>query len=199
MKRWIHAVTEPSAYEYGKALDEGNKRINDRFSPFKLTNTYFCKGRSNSTGYRITYKGQEWIADNGGKDSWRSDYSFKLYGPFVPKEINSWSELFKNKPIGTFKNINSAMTYLFNNVNVDEELDEDEYSAKKKEISDYIAKRRADVKKVYDGTDVVRYEGPDKDIFEFDLNEEEYDLEIQLDSFSMWCLESGAVPPPGSR
>lgn len=196
MKRWIRSVTEPSAYEYGKALSEGRKQMEDRFAPFKLKETYFCRGRSNSTGYRITYKGQEWIADNGGEDSWNSSYGFSLYGPFIPGQIKSWSELFRYKPTNKFKSIDSVMTYLFSNVDVE---DEDDYADKKQEIAEYIAKRDAKVKKVQDSVDTVKYKGPDGDIYEFDLTEEEFDLDTQLDAFSMWCLDCGAVPPPGSR
>ena len=118
----IRSVTEPSAYEYGKALSDAKKRLDDRYEPFELTRTYFCQGRTNSTGYRITYyDDNEWIADNGGEDSWNSDYGFKLYGPFVPGQIKSWSQLFKYKPIDKFKTIDSVMTYLFNNADIDDE------------------------------------------------------------------------------
>lgn len=121
MKRWIRSVTEPSAYEYGKALSDAKKRIDERYYPFELSNTYFCRGRMNSTGYRIVYDDQEWIADNGGEDSWSSSYGYSLYGPFEPGQIRSWSELFRYKPKDKFKTIDSVMTYLFNNVDMDDE------------------------------------------------------------------------------
>lgn len=189
-------IGEPSASDYGKAVDQAKKRIQDRFAPFKMTKTYFCRGRMNSTGYRITYKGQEWIADDGGKDSWSSNYGFKLYGPFTPGQIRSWGALFTHKPIDEFKSIDSVMSYLFSNVDVD---DEDDYDDKKREIEDYIIKRNADVEKVNESANEITYMGPDGDTYDFDLDEIEYDLDDQLGGFSMWCIECGAVPPPGSH
>lgn len=117
MKRWIHSVTEPSSVEYGKAISEGRKRLNDRFEPFEISNTYFNRYATSSTGYRITLDDQEWIADNRG-DSWND---LKLYGPFAPSEVNSWSELFRYQPIREFKTLNNVMTYLFNEVSIEEE------------------------------------------------------------------------------
>lgn len=123
MKRWIHAVTEPSSLELGNAISQGQKRINDRFEPFKVSNTYFNRYATNSTGYRITLDDSEWILDNDGNDSWSSNFSYKLYGPFLPGEIKEWSKLFTNTPIGEYKNLDSAMNYLFQVVDVDEGIE----------------------------------------------------------------------------
>lgn len=189
---YIESVTEPSASEYGRFLSEANKRMQDRYAPFKLKATYFCRGRSNSTGYRIQLGSDEWIADNGGEDSWNSDYGYELYGAFNIDEIKSWSELFRYKPLVNtkFKTIDSVMTYLFNNVDTDLEA---RYEDAKRSVESGVAKRKANVTKVEEGTDFISYEGPDGDIFDFDLTESEYDIDIQLESFSMWCLDNGAM------
>lgn len=123
MKRWVHAVSEPSSKEYGEAVSEARRRVNDRYEPFELTKTYFNRSSAGSTGYRVTLpeEGIEYIADDNGRDSWSNDFEYKLYGPFLPYEIESWSELFSNKPVGTFKNIDQVMNWMFENVEYDED------------------------------------------------------------------------------
>lgn len=118
MKRWIHAATEPSSVEYGKALSEGNRRLNDRYEPFQLKKTFFNRGSVNSTGYRIILPDQseEYIADNSGESSWSSSFEYKLYGPFPVNMIQSWGQLFANKPIASMKTFNKVMNWLFENV-----------------------------------------------------------------------------------
>lgn len=116
MKRWIHSVSEPSSTEYGRALSEGNKRIQDRYEPFEVKETYFDRSSTSSTGYRIYYDGYEWIADNGGS---RYSTGYTLYGPFAQGKIKNWSQLFAEKPIGQYKSLDNVMTYLFETVDVD--------------------------------------------------------------------------------
>lgn len=125
MKRWIHAsyTGEPSSVEYGQAVSQGLKRLQDRYEPFEVKRTYFNRSSTRSTGYRIFYPEtrMEWIADDGGKDSWDNDYGYKLYGPFTKNEITSWSQLFSNASIGKFESLDQVMSYLFENYYDDSE------------------------------------------------------------------------------
>ena len=112
------SVTEPSAKEYGEAISQSARRADDRYSPFKLKRTFFNRTSVNSTGRRISLpeEGIEYIADNGGKDSWSSSFEYKLYGPFNINEIRTWSQLFTNKPIASFKTLDKVMNWMFENV-----------------------------------------------------------------------------------
>ena len=122
MKRLIRSTREPSSVEYGKAISEGQKRLQDRYEPFKITNTYFCNSTTNSTGYRITLEDEdiEYIADNGGDNKSSSFFEYKLYGPFASGQIKSWSELFKFKSIDSFKTLDQIMTWIFHNIDYDD-------------------------------------------------------------------------------
>lgn len=118
------STAEPSAAEYGKAMDSWKQRLKDRYEPFVVKPVYFDRWSTGSTGYRITldiegtedehgpvgdFYYEEWILDG--------EYgNYKLYGSFDPGDIKGWSQLKPGTEIGTFKNIDEAMTYLFQNV-----------------------------------------------------------------------------------
>ena len=115
MKRYVKAwyTGEPSGYEYGKALSEGYKRLQDRFDPFAIKPTYMTTGSANSDGYRITlYDTVEWILHKSG-GTWDSHYD--LYGPFDAGQIKTSGALYRSKDnkLGEFKGLDSAMSYLF--------------------------------------------------------------------------------------
>lgn len=129
--RYISAYSEPSAVEYGRFIAEGMRNLNNRFQPFKISNTYMTRTTVNSDGYRITldvgprydeygpredFAYEEWILH---RDSTSRDY--ELYGPFEPGEIKDLVTLFRNKPLKEHvKGLDSAMTYLFENVDIPE-------------------------------------------------------------------------------
>lgn len=131
MKRWIHAShtygMEPSGYEYGKALEQGHKRLQDRYAPFEVNNVYFYSGLANSTGYRITLSlpggvdPMEWIAHNSNAGSFRSA-NYVLYGPFYDHHVKGLTELKDKDKLGEFKSLDSVMSYLFSNY--DDEIEE---------------------------------------------------------------------------
>ena len=119
-------VGEPSAAEYGEALSEGHRRMQERYAPFRVSDVYFNSWSTNLSGYRITLKGDnintagelEWIAH---RDSSSFNKSYKLYGPFYPNEIQSLHELFNTQPLDeTFRSLNSVMTYLFEEYDIEE-------------------------------------------------------------------------------
>lgn len=127
MKRYVKAwyTGEPSGYEYGKALSEGHKRLQDRFEPFAIRDTYMTRGSANSDGYRITLDDDnEWILHKSG-GTWDSHYD--LYGPFEANQIRDLSTLFnrfKDRKLGRFDKLDSAMTYLFQDEEIGILLDE---------------------------------------------------------------------------
>ena len=132
MKRYIKSnYSEPSAVEYGRFITEGMRNLNNKFQPFKISNTYMTTSIANSDGYRITldveptydeygpredFAYEEWILH---RDWTLNDYT--LYGPFEPGEIKNLATLFRNKPLKEHvKGLDSAMTYLFENVDIPE-------------------------------------------------------------------------------
>ncbi len=132
MKRYIKSnYSEPSDVEYAEFLRAGMRNLNNRFQPFKIRTTYMDRTKVNSDGYRITldvgprydeygpredFAYEEWILH---RDSTSSDYT--LYGPFEPGEIKDLVTLFRNNPLKEHvKGIDSAMTYLFENVDIPE-------------------------------------------------------------------------------
>ena len=119
MKRLVYSwsTAEPSSVELGRAISEGNRRRNEKFAPFEISNTYMNRWSLNSTGYRITLDDTEWILNEVSSRSWNPLY--QLYGPFDAGVIETWNQLHKYEPIGDFKNLNSAMTYLFENTDVE--------------------------------------------------------------------------------
>ena len=147
MKKWIHAsetinawnVSEPSAVEYGKALSEGHKRMNERYAPFAISsNVHFYSGLANSTGYRISLTiprraYYEWIAHDKSAGSFNSAV-YALYGP-ANSNINSYSQMVKYNKLGEFKSIDAVMSFLFEKYDNlleqleddDDEYDEDEF------------------------------------------------------------------------
>jgi len=120
---------EPSAAEYGEAMDAQKKRLADRYEPFVVKPVYFDKWSTNSTGYRITLDIEGTVDEHGPVDDfyyeeWILDGKYgdyKLYGSFDPGDIKGWSQLKPGTEIGTFKNIDEAMTWLFNNVDLPDE------------------------------------------------------------------------------
>ena len=120
MKRWIHAVTEPSSVEYGEAISRAKKRLAERYEPFVVKPCYFSSSSVNSTGYRITLPDQEWVADK--KAGFYGGYT--LYGPFNPNQIQGWGSQLDSKKIADFKELDNAMTYLFENVDLDDYYEE---------------------------------------------------------------------------
>jgi len=136
MKRIIQAwyTGEPSAQEYGKAMDSYHERLRDRYEPFKVKPVYFNSWSANPSGYRITldvdctydehgrpnedFIYQEWILD-GKESSYKEDC--ELYGPFEPGDVQGWSQLKPGTEIGKFKDLDQAMTYLFHNVDLPDE------------------------------------------------------------------------------
>ena len=124
------STTEPSASEYGDFMDDRRKRLNDRFAPFQIKDTYMTRGLANSDGYRITLdvdpQYDEYGPYGGAYEEWilhynRAQDTYELYGSFEPGDIQDTITLFKYKPIKKVKSLNEAMTYLFNNVDIPDE------------------------------------------------------------------------------
>ena len=127
MKRVIKAwsTSEPSASEYGDFMDSYRKNLREKYAPFVVTQTHLSNNLA-SDGYRITLDVEAPEDDFGGIwQEWilkeKYDGHYDLYGPFEPGDIRDVYALYRNKPIGQFKDINSAMTWLFKNVDYPDE------------------------------------------------------------------------------
>ena len=125
MKRYIRAGygAEPSANEYGKALEEGYAQMRDKFYPFEVTPAYMNRHSTSSTGYNIIlpddYDSTIWIAD-------KQEYApkgYKLYGPYSKIDgVNSWADLREDMLYTDqiFKNIEAIISYLYEDLDIAE-------------------------------------------------------------------------------
>jgi len=119
MKRYVKSYTEPSATEYGKFLQERQAKMQDRFEPFLVRDSYLDRWSVNKTSYRITLDDSEWIAWYNDVNRY-DDKPWELYGDFYPGSIKSSSQLSKDKKFTDrkFSSINEIMTYLFTELEV---------------------------------------------------------------------------------
>ena len=116
MKRYIKAwyTGEPSASEYGELIEQGRKKMQDRYYPFKVDFAYLNRYSLNTSGYTISLpSGETWIAYRVGDVL--SPKGYKLYGPYINSRIRSSFDL-KDIDLTTdkiFNSIDSVISYLY--------------------------------------------------------------------------------------
>lgn len=118
----VRSSSEPSASEYGRAISEGNNKLNNRYYPFVVKQTSIDRWSINKVSYRITLPAisDEWIAWYDDVDRYIKD-KFRLYGPYAVGEVKDSSVLRDNQLYTDkrFSSIDQIMTFLFNTVDED--------------------------------------------------------------------------------
>jgi len=125
MKRVIRAAwstAEPSAAELGRAHEQANRRMNDRYEPFNVKEAYLDRWSVNKISYRITLGDNELIAWYSDTDRYDNE-KWQLFGIFSPNQVKDTSILTPNNLYTRqrFKSIDSVMTFLFSHVDEIEE------------------------------------------------------------------------------
>lgn len=126
MKRVIRAAwstAEPSAAELGRAHEQADRRMNDRYEPFDVKEAYLDQWSINKISYRITLDDNEFIAWYDDVDRY-ADKSWQLFGIFNPGQVRDDSLLVPRNLYTDekFKNIDSIVTFLFNHIDEIEEV-----------------------------------------------------------------------------
>ena len=124
---------EPSSLEYGRAIDQGRKRMRDRYAPFDVNLWHGDRSSLNSNGWNIGLefgRGDfyQWIAQKPSTTFGPKDLT--LYGPMDSNKGEYVETVFdlaeyKDKEVGKFKSIDQLMSYLFTNFShLRDDLDE---------------------------------------------------------------------------
>ncbi len=143
MKRYVKAqyTGEPSASEFGHAIDRSRKEKDDKYYPFVVRLWYEKPSSSRTVGYKITmnkdYPSE--LADDRTtwyvyEKNWSSTFSahpLLLYGGFDKYDpVPKWYELDKPRGVGKFeydfcgefKTIDQVISYLYEVLDI--EIDE---------------------------------------------------------------------------
>ena len=138
LKEWY--TGEPSAYEYADALDRAQKRINDRYYPFKVSGLHLYNNIANDTAKIIALPNESFCYIYVLDIDWGVQRSGKLYGPIDCADDtvykygrNAHRLLSKDNFIGKFSSLDGVMNYLFNNPDIMTNIDlyeslEDDYN-----------------------------------------------------------------------
>lgn len=137
---------EPSSLEYGKAIDQGRKKLKDKYYPFDVDLWYGNKSSLNSNGWNIGLefgRGDfyQWIAQQPSTTFGSKELT--LYGPMDSDKGEYVETVFdlaeyKDKEVSKFKSIEQVMNYLFTNFShLRDDLDESVDMKILKESSSY--------------------------------------------------------------
>ena len=123
VKAWTMYGGGPSMDEYGKAVNEYHRHLEEDFSPFKVYE-YSTDYHTPGNAKLITLGDQEWLFDlNRG---WQRGPDGNLYGPynagyFTPVTYSDpFPGLHRSKFIQEFPSLEAAMSYLYTTLDVEE-------------------------------------------------------------------------------